>query len=374
MISASVGSFPDADENSASRPPSSPQNAVVVDIPWETLSGRRYDALFEQAYGTDGLGILTVSGIPNLANLRGNLLQEVHILAGLPRENLLKYEVREADYTLGWSQGKERLENGQPDTHKGSYYAVPVKDYAAHDSSLIAQMPQFCRENVWPDQEVPGLREAFFDLADAMIVVGRHVAELCDRFVSSRNPEYRASRIVRSVARQEAFKGRMLHYFPVSPQDTCHSGDHWCGWHTDTGSLTGLVAAQFMQGDIQVPSPNDGSGLHVKNRKGVVFRVTFPSNRLAFQIGEVMQILSGGILKATPHYVKAGSTPGVSRDTFALFMQPWLDEVLDPPCGCGREEVEIGEWLPGMTFGTLAQRTFRKTSRDGLGSPVPTTG
>eukprot|EP00884_Botryococcus_braunii_P010354 jgi/Botrbrau1/1931/Bobra.0005s0032.4 len=318
MISASVGSFPDADENSASRPPSSPQNAVVVDIPWETLSGRRYDALFEQAYGTDGLGILTVSGIPNLANLRGNLLQEVHILAGLPRENLLKYEVREADYTLGWSQGKERLENGQPDTHKGSYYAVPVKDYAAHDSSLIAQMPQFCR--------------------------------------------------------QEAFKGRMLHYFPVSPQDTCHSGDHWCGWHTDTGSLTGLVAAQFMQGDIQVPSPNDGSGLHVKNRKGVVFRVTFPSNRLAFQIGEVMQILSGGILKATPHYVKAGSTPGVSRDTFALFMQPWLDEVLDPPCGCGREEVEIGEWLPGMTFGTLAQRTFRKTSRDGLGSPVPTTG
>lgn len=36
------------------------------------------------------------------------------------------------------------------------------------------------------------------------------------------------------------------------------------------------------------------------------------------------QVQSGGLLRATPHYVKGpgGSAAGVSRNTFAVFMQP----------------------------------------------------
>lgn len=43
------------------------------------------------------------------------------------------------------------------------------------------------------------------------------------------------------------------------------------------------------------------------------------------QVGESMQIHSGGLLQATPHFVRSASSPaaaGVSRNTFAVFMQP----------------------------------------------------
>jgi len=38
-----------------------------------------------------------------------------------------------------------------------------------------------------------------------------------------------------------------------------------------------------------------------------------------------MQLHSGGLLQATPHFVRASSSAaaaGVSRNTFAVFMQP----------------------------------------------------
>jgi isopenicillin N synthase-like dioxygenase len=43
------------------------------------------------------------------------------------------------------------------------------------------------------------------------------------------------------------------------------------------------------------------------------------------QVGESMQIHSGGLLRATPHFVRSASSPAatnVSRNTFAVFMQP----------------------------------------------------
>lgn len=66
-------------------------------------------------------------------------------MQALSPADLLKYEIRDANYTLGWSRGKEKLENGQPDTHKGSYYAVPIKDNVVYDTFKIDKMPQFCR-------------------------------------------------------------------------------------------------------------------------------------------------------------------------------------------------------------------------------------
>ena len=49
------------------------------------------------------------------------------------------------------------------------------------------------------------------------------------------------------------------------------------------------------------------------------------NGHLLLQVGESMQIHSGGLLRATPHFVRSASSPaaaGVSRNTFAVFMQP----------------------------------------------------
>ena len=66
-------------------------------------------------------------------------------------------------------------------------------------------------------------------------------------------------------------------------------------------------------------------GLYAKGRNTLPTRIKIPADCLAFQIGESMQILSGGHLQATPHAVTKSielSGKRISRNTFALFMQP----------------------------------------------------
>ena len=54
---------------------------------------------------------------------------------------------------------------------------------------------------------------------------------------------------------------------------------------------------------------------------------------MAYQIGETAQVHSGGILQATPHAVRGSSVPGVTRETFAVFMEPEYNEVMTVPEG-----------------------------------------
>lgn len=54
------------------------------------------------------------------------------------------------------------------------------------------------------------------------------------------------------------------------------------------------------------------------------------------QVGEALQVHSGGLLRATPHYVRAAQGPaaaGISRNTFAVFMQPDVEEPMACPQG-----------------------------------------
>ena len=44
-----------------------------------------------------------------------------------------------------------------------------------------------------------------------------------------------------------------------------------------------------------------------------------------------MQVHSGGLLQATPHYVAAAEAVGVSRNTFAVFMQPRYGRTMSTP-------------------------------------------
>jgi len=65
------------------------------------------------------------------------------------------------------------------------------------------------------------------------------------------------------------------------------------------------------------------------------------------QTGEALEIATGGKLCATPHCVRVGvsqNATNVSRETFALFMQPDIDQPLSP----------------SVTFGQFSERVFDK--------------
>jgi isopenicillin N synthase-like dioxygenase len=74
-------------------------------------------------------------------------------------------------------------------------------------------------------------------------------------------------------------------------------------------------------------------------------KVTIPPDCLAFQTGEAFELATAGRLRATPHCVRVGAGDGtehVSRETFALFMQPDVNQHIS--------ETE--------TFGDFSKRRF----------------
>ena len=102
--------------------------------------------------------------------------------------------------------------------------------------------------------------------------------------------------------------------------------------------LTGLTSALLLHehnGDAVVDTQyvDPEAGLYIRNRRGELVKVSIPTDCLAFQIGETAQILSGGLLQATPHAVRASKVANVSRETFAVFMEPMWDYPMAVPTG-----------------------------------------
>jgi hypothetical protein len=147
--------------------------------------------------------------------------------------------------------------------------------------------------------------------------------------------------------------------------------------------LTGLTCGQYCDASgREVPCPDDTAGLYIRARDGEVVRAAFKPTQLAFQMGQATQIHSGGLLRATPHCVRAAGGPaaaGVARNAFAVFMQPNWDGAcprygyrgrfaradlhaihsayaapMDAPGGAEGEALGIAQHKKDMSFGTFA--------------------
>jgi isopenicillin N synthase-like dioxygenase len=325
--------------------------------------------LIEEAFGPDGLGILTVSNIPQLKQLRDQLLPLAHKFATLPEDVKQRYEHRESNFSLGWSHGKERF-NGKLDVAKGSFYANPQYDEPTRDMDLIKQFPFYCHPNIWPEEHVPELSHAFKQLGQLIVQVGLLIAKQCDSYVYKLwgNAYEPKDKLYQTISNSKTTKGRLLYYFPIPSEhvsehndddddDQC-AADNWCGWHLDHDSLTGLTSAMFLDSVSGEPvtMTDPKAGLFIRNRKNQVIKATWSPDQLAFQIGESAQIHSGGKLVATPHCVRGTVQPHVARATLAVFMQPQWDVPMTTPRGVALEEAKIDILEEGMDFNAFTQK------------------
>ncbi|TIB75594.1 hypothetical protein E3Q23_02296 [Wallemia mellicola] len=272
---------------------------------------------------------------------------------------------------VGWSRAKEYM-NGMPDTLKGSYYGNPLLDRPNVDPEIRRKHPEYYKGNIWPDEEddeeVRGFQEAFKRLGTFVIEVGLLLTRACESFVSPQlQIQTNKTDILEGMlARSSAHKARLLHYYPPPPSgdgdENDEDQDSWCGWHLDHSLITGLVSAMYMfeQGANYkaIPNPHERAGLYIRNRANNVVKVSIPENALAFQTGEALELLTGGKLHATPHCVRGGGAGQVrldgalgevSRETFAVFMQPDVWE-------------QIGG--PEETFGTFTKEVLRRHYRN----------
>ncbi|KAH9911426.1 Clavaminate synthase-like protein [Epithele typhae] len=319
----------------------------AVSVSYNTLRDAPHSLTpsIEKAFGSnpDSLGIIVVRDLPaTYAPARERLLKLAYKFATLPESEREKYADASSRYSFGWSHGKEIM-NGKPDILKGSYYANPVLDEPAVSDALRKAYPEYYGKNIWPSQtpEVSDFEQVFKDLGGFVFGVGCQLATACQPFTSAYFSDSSLS-LADLIKDSQTSKARLLHYFPPSPDNPVPAEDEaidsWCGFHLDHSLLTGLCSAMYLHREptgepTAVTAPSPASGLYIRTRGGALTKVSIPADCLAFQTGEALELATAGRLRATPHCVRVGAVPGtgagnVSRETFALFMQPNVDQRL----------------------------------------------
>ena len=459
-----------------------PSKADIVTISYDALvaacNNADYDTvdnLIEKAFGSSSsttsssssLGIIAITNVPNLTELRTKLLPLAYQLATqLTSSQLDEITAPQSQYQVGWSHGREKLEGDKLDYSKGSYYANPLTDdlvesmlerrrylaAAAHcdddeededesdarmkdlikwDESIdkiknedeLRQLahsnPAFFAPNVWPTASLPEMEMAFKEVGRLIHTVGVMVAKCCDSYVAARVSVF----LYVSFAYCELFSSHMssCSYLHVSALDTILVllRTFYCipsvvrldcfiilqpmireiaaivtlttimavttvvltiptlviGVDGIMSSLTGLLPAMYHdEHGNPVPCPDENAGLYIKSRHGeLIGPVKLPENALAFQVGETMQVHTGGWLQATPHAVRGCNKNGISRSTFAVFMEPEYHSSMNLPPGRTVDDTQCVEaerslpksvrtlrlrWKLGMNFGEFSAATF----------------
>ena len=188
------------------------------------------------------------------------------------------------------------LTSGRPDIKEGLYFG---SELAADHPRVAADWPLH-GANLWPE-EVPELRPA----VEAFMAACHRAAEALLRGIAlslDLEPDYFAA----TYTADPTVLFRIFHY-PASPAGSAHAAAPWgVGEHSDYGLLT--LLAQDANGGLQVKTPDgwiDAPPL---------------SGSLVCNIGDMLDRLTGGWYRSTPHRV--ANDPGVARLSFPYFFDP----------------------------------------------------
>jgi len=171
---------------------------------------------------------------------------------------------------------------------------------------------------------------------DVIVLICKQV----DTLVAKRVPEYKKDHVYNVIKQTKKVKGRLLYYYPTDED----SEDGWIGWHNDSGFLTGLCSAMYFNDNTgeKMDNPDPTGGLWAVDRSSSSVKVIIPPDHMAVQCGECLQIVTGGLLVATPHAVRSSKSPvgtKVGRAAFPVFVDTDAEFLLKAPEGISREQV-----------------------------------
>lgn len=192
------------------------------------------------------------------------------------------------------------LTSGRPDLKEGLYFGAELGD---DDPRVRAGLPLHGR-NLFPRQ-VPALREAVLAYLDALTGLGQAVLRGLALSLG-----LDAGYFARGYTARPTVLFRVFRYPPEPPGDP--------GWgvgeHTDYGLLT--LLAQDARGGLQVRTP--GGWIDAPPVED-----TFVAN-----IGDMLDRLTGGWYRSTPHRVRNSS--GRDRLSFPFFFDPDFTAEIPP--------------------------------------------
>jgi isopenicillin N synthase-like dioxygenase len=362
--------------------------ALVIVEYSDLLSGADLTDKVAQAYGPSGLGVIAVRGVPDFVDDYRSVLSQAHGLAHLDNKAKKKLEDKKSLYNAGWSFGKEKL-GDKPDKAKGSFYFNPLND---NPGTLIPgylpekgkKYPFFLPPNRWPES-LPDLKPACQKLGKTVHAVTALLAKQVDALAAKKLPNYPPEEcgfLGETMSTTIKCKGRLLYYFPVQKKVAAKSEDGWIGWHNDSGFLTALPPDMYLDKDgNEIECPDPGAGLWVVDRSGGNIKVEVPKDCLAIQCGECLQVITGGLLTATPHCVRPALVDyPVARTSCPFFIDTQPEFPLFMPTGATRSEVvnaavDTGKVPPlasrwtedGQTFVDFLGTTFQRYYEHAVG-------
>ncbi|MEJ7777832.1 MAG: 2-oxoglutarate and iron-dependent oxygenase domain-containing protein [Sphingomicrobium sp.] len=153
-------------------------------------------------------------------------------------------------------------------------------------------------DNVWPD-EVESFRYTFRELFDTFDRTGLKILRAIARYLKI-DEDYFVDTV-----RDGNSVMRLLHYPPIEGEPGSHVR---AGAHEDINTITLLLGA-------------DEAGLELQTRDGRWIPVCPKAGELVVNIGDMLQRLTNGVLRSTPHRVV---NPPPERRRFSRYSMPFF--------------------------------------------------
>ena len=343
--------------------PKTPPAIPTVDLHDLTSTDATANARAREAirvgFGTYGLVFVKNHGVPDVSDL----YDRFQSFCEKPQSEKEAYNRGDLWYQRGWTPPnteKAVVGSGQPD-FKECWFAAPEP----LDASLAAQYPEIYCDNIWPEGDAH-FGERYSETGHALHLAGlallRGAAEALelDRETFAK-PCTGAAHVF-----------RMLRYLPLTEEQARQSlVSHpekknivWGEEHTDFNLLTLLPGGRFHDPSGKVAkAPDDGSGLYLRTRPtaehpdGQLIRGLAPAGCIVAQVGQMLEILTGGTFLATPHVITAPHTPGWSRLSAAHFVHLHAHELL-LPLKPFRNDETVRSYSPPVLAGTYSIKTL----------------
>ncbi len=207
------------------------------------------------------------------------------------------------------------LTSGKPDRKEGIYFG---SELPASDPRVKAGVPMH-GANQWPERP-SGLEDAVLDYLEANTRAAHAIMEGIALSLGLDAQYFR-----RHYTGDPTILFRIFHY----PPDVAGSEQWGVGEHTDYGLLTLLAQ-------------DDAGGLQVKSPDGWIDAPPIPGT-LVCNIGDMLDRLTGGLYRSTPH--RAKNTSGSGRLSFPFFFDPgWEAEIVPLPAHAVAQDDRESRW------------------------------
>ena len=230
-------------------------------------------------------------------------------------------------FQRGWTPpNTERavVAGGQPD-FKECYFAAPEP----LDQDAALQYPEIYAENIWPEGN-DAFRDHYMSIGHQLHEIGLALLRGCAQSLGIEPYRFEAA----------VFGGphvtRSLRYLPLNDEQI-GTDILWGEEHTDFNLLTLLPGGRFLDPEgVRCPRPDENGGLYLRTRpnkenpNGMMLRGKAPEGCIVAQVGQELEILTGGTFLATPHVIKPPSKSGYSRVSMAHFIHLHAHQILFP--------------------------------------------